>query len=225
MEKKFFFLFVVIAIFFSFSSTVFAVTYNLANDWNTSNPNTPWAYMHGNSYLPYQSSIAALGNAPGFAPSPSNGYFLPVFWKGNQVVYVHSRDDGNGQGAQGEAFLRWTAQKSGYIDLSGFIYYGQTGLSRSNDVILKLMTTTLLTDTVSYANHYNEATKLVLSFSNLYVNAGDILSLEIRKSAGYVPGTIATLNMTITEVVPEPATWVALCLGLIALSALFYNRA
>lgn len=200
-----------------FSSLGFAATYNVVNDWSTSNPHGPWGFMHGSAYLPYYSSIGALGNAPGFAPTPNIGSFLPVFWMGSGVIHIHSRDDGNGTAAQGEAILTWTAQTTGYINISGFIYYGQTGLSRSNDITLRLRNTLLLTDTVSYNNHYNDATKLVLSFSNLYVTAGDVLSLQIVRSAGYSPGTIADVNMTVTETVPEPATWLFLGLGIAAM--------
>jgi len=185
-----------------------ATTYNLAEDWGTTNPNGPWSFLQGTNLLPYQSSPIGGGiNTPGYAPSTSQGNFLPAFWQsagpGSDII-VHSVDSANGNPALGQATLTWTAPVAGTIDVSGYLYYAQTGLQRSNDYTLSLGGSPLQSGTLSYLNAAGPANEVPISFNDLAVTAGETLSLVLQRSAGQQFGTETGLNLIVTETAAAP---------------------
>lgn len=198
-----------------------AATYDLVADWNGGpNPNGAWSFRSGSTLLPYWASMLPLGGLGGYAPSPNFGSFLPAFWQsggGGSDIAVHSYDGFNGGGATGEAVLGWTSPITGTIDLSGYFYYGQATLARSNDVVATLGGSTLLSTTVSHAQHQDYANRYSFALSDLAVAAGQTLSISFARSAGFDPGTVTMMAITVvTHPVPEPAAY-ALMLGGLAL--------
>jgi hypothetical protein len=183
-----------------------AVVYDLAGSWNPpSNPNGGWSFLQGTTLLPYQTSIAALAGAGGYAPSPNYGSFLPCAWKGDGLVAEHSVDAANGYPAYGEMITTWTATNSGFVDISGFMFYAHPQVSRANDFRIELGGTLLATGTVSYTHYYDQAHEFTFSTSHLAVKAGDVFSVTLSRSNGETLGTVTAMNWTITEtmVVPE----------------------
>ena len=200
------------------SSAAFAsTTYDLAQDWSSSNPNGPWAYWQGTKLLPYQPSVVPLLGNPGFAPSPNYGDFLPLFWQTagpGSDVYIHSVDSYNGNPGLGEATLTWTAPATGAIDVTGYLYFGQDPLPRSNDYVLSLGGATLQTGTLSDWTANGPANAVDVSFDNLSVTKGEILSLELYRTPGFAPGTEMGLDLTVVESsMPEIPVWAMLLVG------------
>jgi len=190
----------------TYSSLPAAVVYDLAGDWNPpNNPNGTWAYLSGATLMPYQASVTALGGAGGYAPSPSNGYYLPLMWKSAGTLYAHSYDQFNGNAASGEASITWTSPVNGSVDITGFMYYDHAGVSRSNDFLVNLGADTLASGTVSYLVAYDEPHKLTFSFTGLPVTVGEVFSVELHRTTGYDAGATTAMNWTITAV-PESAT-------------------
>jgi hypothetical protein len=192
------------------SSMASATTYDLVSGWNPpNNPNGPWAYLSGTTALPYQASGLNLpGNTAGYAPGTAPGTFLPVFWLNGSVVDIHSYDPINGTTASGEAFLTWTAPTAGTIDISGFLYYDQAPLQRSNNYVFNLGASTLQSGSLGFSNS-GPSNQTLLSFTGLAVTSGEVLSLEIVRTAGNPAdaGTITAVGLTINEspaAVPGP---------------------
>ena len=142
---------------------------------------------------------------PAFAIASGTGPGSPAdFLKGD--VVVHSWDSGYGQ-----AFVTWTAPIKGTITIAGLIWYAQSAQTRSNDYILTLDGSTLASGTVAYnsTNGFDRAHPLAFSGGGtLTVNAGDEVALEILKSQGQIYGSIAGIDLTVTETTatPEPGT-------------------
>lgn len=196
-----------------------AASYDLVADWNPgANPNGSWSFLSGSSLLPYWDAMPPLGGVGGYAPSPDSGYFLPVFFQSGASgsdIMVHSYDGFNGHAASGEAVLRWTSPISGTLDLGGYFYYGQPTLARSNEVVVALAGSTLLSTTVSYAQHQDYANRYSFALSGLTVTAGDTLDISFVRSPGYAPGTVTAMELTVsTHPVPEPASYALLLGGL-----------
>jgi hypothetical protein len=205
-----------------------STTYNLVQDWSSSNPNGPWAYYSGSTLLPYQPNEASLAGNPGFSPGNTYGVFLPLFWQDDgpgSDIYIHSVDPYNGQAATGDAVLTWTAPATGRIDISGYLYYAQTDLQRSNDYSLTLAGETLQSGTLSYLNANGPSNEVALSFGDLSVTMGESLDLTLAKSTGELAGTETGLNLIVTESgVPEPGIWALMLLGVAALGARLRGR-
>jgi MYXO-CTERM domain-containing protein len=206
------------------TSSASTIVYDLQTDWsNSSNPNGPWTYRQGTAALPFQPDLGdacctptdGIGGA--WAPGQVSGNFLP-FWAQAVAdtpgylsgdVLVHSVSSPNGNTALGEANVIWTAPTSGVIDITGGLWYAQWALQRSNDFTLTLGATLLAQGTVSFNDIYDRSSPLTFALSGLTVNAGDVLMLTVQRSAGFANGTIAGLNLTVTQTpssaVPEPS--------------------
>jgi hypothetical protein len=199
------------------------ILYDLVADWSPEqNPNGAWSFYQGSTLMTFQTSLGPLGGVPGYAPGDVAGDFLPVVWKLGPDVDVHSVDIYNGSPALGDVSVRWTAQESGTIDLTGYMYYGQGTMNRSNDFLLSLGSDTLASGSVHYEG-YALPPKYTYSFNGLKVTAGEVLSLTLWHTLGYTPGfepgTITAMDWTITETpdvpgnVPEPATGILVMAG------------
>lgn len=218
----------VAAVFVSLPSRAATTTYDMVADWNPpNNPNGTWAYLQGTSPLPYQSSVVPLGGAPGYAPGPSWGNFLPLVWMDAGAIFVHSVDGANGNPGLGELVMTWTAPATGTVDITGYLYYGQPTLARSNDFSLQLGGKALASGVVSHLVAADEAHKLTFSFTGYGVTAGDVLSLTLQRSAGQTYGTVAVMDWTVTETtppVPEAETYAMMLAGLGVLGAIARRR-
>ena len=207
------------------SPQVGAITYDLAaaEDANSGgvNPRGPWGFLSGSTVLSFHtipqpsgscfSSYAGLttdwsvGNAPGncipaFAVASGTGPGLPADFLAGDVL-VHSQDNGSGS-ANGQASVTWTAPASGTITVAGTIWYAQSAQGRSNDFTLTLGGRTLATGTVAYNSPAGSSRANPLLFSGggtLSVTAGEVLALEIQRSAGETYGSIDGINLTVTE--------------------------
>ena len=212
-----------------------AVTYNLSSDFsNINNPNGVWSFTQGATALahypipitPNALNVAAAngywGTGPGFNTAPfvirttSNGsaavgYDNNAFLTGD--VILHSTNPGNGA----DLFVNWTAPASGIIDVFGSVWYAHTPVDRSNDVVLTLGATNLITTTLTNAITRSNA----FGFSNLglTVAAGQVISFRFKPTVGQQFGSVAGLNETViftanaAGAVPEPATWGMMLLG------------
>jgi hypothetical protein len=228
------------------------VTYDLAGQWaNNSNPNGTWSFKQGITLLPYQSNFAPVVAAGllcatcftnGYAPSNVPGGFLPFIGKATGDapllsdflagdIIFHSVDCGNGSCASGEFHIDWAAPTAGTITISGDIWYAQSPLDRSNNFSLELVrggsviqtieSGTICPTTCVIGSSRNNQDPLS-SGGSISVNAGDVIELVARRSAGQFNGSIDGINLTITETsgVPELATMALLGLGLAALAVL-----
>ena len=211
------------------ASAASAATYDVVADWSTSNPNGTWSFLQGTNVLPYQSS--GLLNDPtlsGFAPGTTPGAFLPAFWQDGTDAFVHSVDGANGNPGLGQATLVWTAPISGTIDYSGYLYYAQAPLDRSNDVTLSIGGASVFTQTISYSEYSGPTDKFTFSGSGISVTAGETLTLVFAMSPGQGVGTETGYDLSITEMplstVPEPATWAMMLLGFAGLGFAAYRR-
>ena len=203
-----------------------AITYDLtsAEDANRGglNPSGPWAFLGGTTLLHFTtipqpsgscfSGYAGLttdwslpGNCiPAFAVASGMGPgSLPDFLPGD--VLVHSQDTASGA-TIGQASVTWTAPVTGTITVAGTIWYAQSAQKRSNNFALTLGGINKFTyGTVGYDTTYtsvgnNRANPLHFSAGGtLWVTAGEVLALEIQRSPGQAYGSIAGINLTVTE--------------------------
>ncbi|SEM07209.1 hypothetical protein SAMN04489760_103188 [Syntrophus gentianae] len=208
--SRFFALVLILALFWAPSIALSATTYDLATNWSKiDNPNGTWAVWKGSELLQHQVGDGSPMTAgmDFFAMGNEGGNFLPAWWQGtNDNIYTHSWDSANG-GSPGESILTWTAPEAGTISLSGCVWYDHAGVNRSNDFSLYLGSTLLASGTISYASHNGEANALTFydalvtgqTLTDLAVSAGDTVSLWIVQSQNQTYGSVAGVELTITE--------------------------
>ena len=215
-----------------------AAVFNLTTDFSlASNPNGPWSYQLNGTNLSFFLP-AATGN-PG-APAYVNG-----FWSVGNDLNVHTPTltqtavDANSAGGNttldyvagqivahspnngGETlFVRWTAPSAGTItSYAGSVWYAHSPVTRANDWAILLGSTTLHSGVVGPADNRTNAS--TYAGSALAVNAGDVFSIALAKSAGQSFGGLAGLTLGIdfapSSAVPEPASF-ALVAGALALA-------
>ena len=154
-------------------------------------------------------------NTPEVAKTTANGsatgaYTDADFLSGD--VILHSANPGSGN----PLFINWTAPSAGTIDVSGLTWYAHSPVFRSNDVLITLGGTTLLTNVVSSSSYAGRSNALSYSFSGLAVSAGTVLSLRYTATTGQGSGSIAGLSETVTftaSPVPEASTWAMMVVG------------
>ena len=227
-----------------------AITYDLttAEDANSagSNPDGVWQFLGGTTVLPFHtipssgsclsgyaglSADWSVGNVsgnciPAFAVASGNGPGSPHDFLTGDVI-VHSQDNGNG-GGNGQAFVTWTAPVSGTITIAGVIWYAQSAQTRSNDFTLILGGgPAIASGTVAYNSAVGNSRANPLDFTGggtLSVTAGEVLTLEIQKTAGQASGSIDGIDLSVTETtpsgVPEPTSLQLLGCGLGAMALL-----
>jgi len=216
------------------------VTYDLRNDWGTTNPNGPWTFLQGTTLLPYQSACDAyVYNCPNTDPYLPLWARIPASAASNEPYYepgdifTHSVDSYNGIPSLGESTLQWTAPAAGTIDISGDLWFahGTCCLDRSNDFFLSLNGTLLTSGTIAGSGPYFRPDPLSFSFTGDHVNAGDTLTLVFRRSANedLNAGSEDGVNLTVTETtaasqVPEPSSLVLLGTGLITTFGLLRRK-
>ncbi|HWG21403.1 MAG TPA: hypothetical protein VG225_12805 [Terracidiphilus sp.] len=204
-----------------------AVTYDLttAEDANRGgiNPSGPWGLLGGSTVMHFNtipqpsgscfSSYAGLttdwslpGNCiPAFVVASGTGPGSPPDFLAGDVL-VHSQDPVSGS-AGGQAAVTWTAPVSGTITIAGTIWYAQSAQQRSNNFTLTLGgINEFAHGTVAFDFPPGNSRANPVRFDGggtRWVAAGEVLALEIQRSPGQQYGSIAGINLTVTE---TPAT-------------------
>ena len=234
-----------VAIALSCSMAQAATVYSLSDDFsNASNPNGVWSFTQGSTPLAHfnpttgNTIYSALGNGywgtgndlnvntPEVAKTTASGsatgaYTDADFLSGD--VILHSANPGSGE----PLFINWTAPSAGTIDVSGLTWFAHSPVIRSNDVLVTLGGTTLLTGVVSSSSYAGRSNALSYSFSGQAVSAGTVLSVRYTPTANQTFGSIAGLSQTVTftaSPVPEASTWALMVAGLGLLTALTRRR-
>ena len=204
-----------------------AAAVSMTNDFSLAlNPNGQWSYQNGTTNLTFQ---IPQNNGNGFIPAVAAGYWsignnlntdTPDFAK----VQVNCSSAGEtdldclagdivGHSPNGPTALniRWTAPADGFVStLSMSIWYAHSAAGfRSNDFALLLNAGTLTSGTVNPSTFPDRNNRDTYNNPGFAVNAGDVITLSIGKTAGQSFGSLDGMTLDFNfdaSAVPEPAT-------------------
>jgi len=209
------------------SSAALAASFDLVTDFNSSAQSGPWSYNFAGGPLTHQSTVQ--NNNALAAAVPAGGYYSP----GNDLN-LYSPDvlkaavNGSAAGESDADFLAgdvivhspnavtavtlsWTAPSAGTItNLDASVWYAHSAISRSNDVSLSLASLVLASWTVSKTENADRDHPGTFTGAGPYsVNAGDLLTLSLLKSAGEsfgsLNGVALSFDFTAVAATPIPA--------------------
>jgi hypothetical protein len=213
-----------------------AQIFDLTADFSSSaNPNGVWSFTRGLSLL---AAFPQPGDGNALNPAAANGFWgvgpsfnsdVPFLFKTTVPgsasppytnedfqagdVFIHSANAGS------EIFVNWTAPDAGSLTYTGSIWYGHSFVNRSNDFAVQLNGgTPLNSGTVTVGQGRSNA--LLFSGSGiLSVNAGDVLSVGVFRSAGEPFGALSGVTFTVDFTpVPEPGSIGLVTVGMLALA-------
>jgi hypothetical protein len=217
---------------------------SLANDFSVSNgnPNGQWVYQDNTTNLSLE---IPLNNGNPVYPAMSGGYWgtgnnlnvnYPDLFKAQ--VNGSSAGETNGDFLAGDIvglapndgstlFERWTAPSSGTItDVTLLVWYAHSLVTRSDDYELLDNSLLLTSGTVSYTSFsYRNSPASYDNVAGFSVQAGDVISLGLTKSAGQAYGALAGESLDFTFMpssVPEPSA--GLLLAAVAVGAVVRLR-
>lgn len=218
---------------------------SLQNDFSITNgnPNGDWSYSEGATVssatlLTFQ---IPMNNNPLY-PALSTGYWgtgndlnvnTPFLFKalvnGSQAGetdndFLTGNIVGHSPNAGDYLFATWTAPSAGMVGTqSGMVWYAHSAVSRSNDWDLFFDNTTLASGTVTNGQGLNNPD--IFSSGGFDVQAGDTISLAIRKSAGQQFGSLAGMDLDFAFTpTPEPGSLILLGSGVVGLAGLLRRK-
>ena len=227
------------------SIALHADTVSLQNDFSITNgnPNGNWSYSEGMTpstatLLTFQMPL----NNNALYPALSTGYWgtgsdlnvnTPFLFKAlvdgsnageTNNDFLAGNIVGHSPNAGDYLFETWTAPSAGTVGtLSGMVWYAHSVVSRSNDWSLLFDNSTLTSGTVT--NGQGLSNPDIFSSGGFSVQAGDTISLAIRKSAGQQFGSLAGMDLDFAFTpTPEPGSLILLGSGIVGLAGLLRRK-
>ncbi len=231
------------------SIALHASTVSLQNDFSITNgnPNGNWSYTEGT--MPSTGALLGfqipLNNGNALYPALSTGYWgagpdlnlnTPEIF--SALVNGSSAGETNNDFLAGNIvghspnlgdylFATWTAPSAGTVGTqSGMVWYAHSVVSRSNDWALFFDNSTLASGSVT--NGQGLTNPDTFSSAGFAVNAGDTISLGIRKTNlqqfGSLAGMDLTFTFTPTQSTPEPGSLVLLGSGIVGLAGVLRRK-
>lgn len=206
-----------------------ASVWDLRTDWSdTNNPNGAWSLNSDSNPLPHiaatslwnanppQGGWAACSSCRGFWFMATSAPSLNDWQVGD--VLVHTQDQ-FGNPYDHDANVTWTSPISGVVNISGSVWMDDFFRLRGNQWNLYVKGTLVSNGLLSGADSFSRSAPFLLStgsggagpLANIQVAPGDVIELQIVRTTfdGFFVGT----NLTVSAVVPEPSTYLLMCLG------------